>query len=157
MKSSLFIAVCITLSVGLHVAIANPITFVCDAVKEKAWKAKQVVHERQQAVQRIRSQSRLSYSRLVECRPGAVFSAGRAHRCALAQSEVPMQVQVQLNAEDRLYEALADYQEKIRWVTKEECTQDDSIIDQNELSVRIATLEHEIKVLKHLVEELKAE
>ena len=157
MKPIIVIVSLLLLNVGWQVTMAKSVTSVCEAVKEKAWKAKQRVRERQRAVQLARSETRLAYNQLVECRPGAVFSAGRAYRCAHAQTEVPLQVRVQLDLEGRLYEALADYQEKIEWVKEEKCTQDDLIVDQKELSIRIVSLENEIRALKGLIEQLRAD
>ena len=156
MKVSLLILVVIICSVGGSLATARSLNSVCEAVKEKEWKAKQVVDERQRAVQLAQSETGLAYSQLIECRPGAIFSAGRVQRCAQAQSHVPFQVKDQLEAEARLHSALTDYQEKLEWVTQQ-CGPHDPIVTRRELLVRIAVLEDEIKVLKDLVEQLNVQ
>ena len=154
MKPSLILVAIISCSVAWNVVVAETTTPGCEAAKEKVWKVKQFVHKRQRAVHQAQRETRLAYSQLVECRPGAVFSAGRAQRCAHAQSDVPLQVQVQLDAEDRLQVALADYQERLEWVTQE-CKLDEPMVTQQDLLVRIASLEDEIKALMALAEQLK--
>ena len=155
MKLSLCIAAMLICSLSWQIAIAESVSSGCEAAKEKAWKAKQVVDERQRVVQLAQRETRLAYSQLVECRPGAIFSASRAHRCAQAQSDVPLQVRDQRDAEDQLQVALANYQETLEWV-RQECTSDEPMVNQNELLLRIALLEDEIKELTNLVEQLNA-
>ncbi len=156
MKLSILIVVVILYSVGGSFATARSINPVCEAVKENEWKAKQVVDERQRAVQLAQSETGLAYSQLIECRPGAIFSAGRAQRCAQAQSHVPLQVKDQLEAEARLHTALTDYHKKIEWVAQQ-CTSEGPRVSQRELLFRIASLQDEIKALKDLVEQLNVQ
>jgi len=136
-----------------NAAFAEPSTASCEAVKEKAWKAKQILVERQQALQIAQGKTRLAYAQLVECRPGAVFSAGRAQRCAHAQSDVPLQVQVELDAEHRLDIASVAHREKSQWVARE-CALQATSMNQTNLLFRISALEAELTALKTLMEEL---
>ncbi|GJL63302.1 MAG: hypothetical protein NPIRA04_19560 [Nitrospirales bacterium] len=139
--------------VGWNVAFAESLTAVCEAVKEKAWKAEQVLVERQRAFQIAQGKTRLAYAQLVECRPGAIFSGSRAQRCAHAQSDIPLQVQAQLDAEHRLEIASIEYQEKNQLVVKE-CVLKAAMMNQQDLLFKISELESEVQALKTFIEQL---
>jgi len=151
MRVGLFFTAIFICTIGGSVTFVHASSSVCNAAKEQAWKAKEIVIERQQAVHLAQGATRFAYSQLVECRPGAIFTAGRARRCAHAQSEVPLKVQDQLDAEDGMYTALADYHKRLEWIGLE-CTPHESIVDPKQLLGRISSLEEKVKVLKALIE-----
>ncbi|GJL66505.1 MAG: hypothetical protein NPIRA05_14760 [Nitrospirales bacterium] len=156
MKTTLYLVTIFIFSIGWNVALAESVTPVCEAVKEKAWKAEQVLAERQRVLQIAQRKARLAYAQLVECRPGAIFSASRAQRCAHAQSDVPIQVQAQLDAEYQLEVASVDYQKKNQWVARE-CALKATMLDQTELLLKISALKAEVQALKTFIEQLDNE
>ncbi|GJL54122.1 MAG: hypothetical protein NPIRA02_12540 [Nitrospirales bacterium] len=142
--------------VAWNEAFAESFTAVCEAVKEKAWKAERVVAKRQRAVEMARNKTRLAQSQLVECHPGAVFSIGRAQRCAQAQSDVPRQVNVQVQVEDQLAIARTDLQDKQQRVVQE-CLTEGLSVTAHDVFVRISALEAELQELKSLLRQFDDE
>ncbi|WP_454061533.1 hypothetical protein [Candidatus Nitrospira salsa] len=153
MKVMIYVVTIFVCGVVWNVALAEPLTATCEAVKEKAWKAEQVLVEHQRALQIAQGKTRLAYAQLVECRPGAIFSGSRAQRCAHAQSDVPLQVQAQLDAEYRLEIATVDYQKKNQLVAKE-CVLKATMANQRDLLFKISELEAEVQALKIFIEQL---
>ncbi|WP_447968125.1 hypothetical protein [Nitrospira sp. M1] len=154
MKVHVSIFIVLSCIVAWNVALAEPVTALCEAVKEKAWKAEQIVAERQRVLQIAQGKTRLAQAELVECRPGAVFSVGRAQRCAQAQSDVPLHVKLQLEVEQQLDNALADLHVKNQWVDQE-CRADELNGKAQDFLVRLSALEDELMVLKTLLEQLE--
>ena len=150
MKRSLILFTVLTYGLSGSVAYAEPNSSACESAKEKAEKGKQLLQVRQEAVQLAQAETRLAYSKLVECRPGAIFTAGRAQRCAYAQSQVPLRVQQQTDAENLMHQALVEYEETVEWVNQA-CVSKESAVAQKDLLDRMTSIEAEIIELKAII------
>lgn len=83
------------------IAHAQPSTASCDIAQERHVRAEELLRQRQETLLQARRQIRLADSHLVKFSPGAIFSTGRAHRCAQEQSTVSLQETTELNTEDQ--------------------------------------------------------
>jgi len=149
----LFFMVFIPSGLGGNLAQAQETQAACEGIQERLLRAHDTLQQYQQRLNLAQQRTTLAASHLVACRPGAIFSATRAYRCAQAQSDVPLQIQAELEAYDQVQRALLAYHESLTMLDHA-CPFNSSMSRQQDVLARMASLEQEIRSLRVLVEQL---
>lgn len=149
----LFFIIFIPSSFGGNLAQAEPTHAACEGTQERLLRAHETLQQHQHRLRTAQQHTALATSQLVACRPGAIFSAGRAYRCAQAQSDVPLQIEAELEAYDQVQRALLEYHESLTMLDHA-CPLNSSMSRQQDVFTRMASLEQEIRSLRVLLEQL---